>query len=173
MTKRTKIITVGLCVALSSLFLGLVGTILLNNWFEHNRLVFHSPIEVAFFQPVKVEERKPEVVKEVVTLEFPEDIDTPIEKYICDKFGPYYCRIALAIVKAESNFNELAIHINDNSSVDLGCWQINFPLHKGTISPKDAFDCYKATDWAYAKFKRDGNFNAWVGFVNGNFKSHL
>ena len=173
MSKRNKIITLGIGVAIITFTLCFTAVFLINKWFEGHRLLFHAPVEIALFQPVKIEERKPEIIREVISLDYPDEIDTPIEKYICDKFTPYYCKVALAIVKAESNFNDQAIHANTNGSVDLGCWQINFPTHKGTISPKEALDCYKATDWAYEKFKKDGNFNAWVGFTNGNFKSHL
>ena len=38
---------------------------------------------------------------------------------------------------------------------------------------KDALDCYKATDWAYDKFVRDGGFGAWVAYTNGSFISKL
>jgi hypothetical protein len=153
----------------------LTGSLIMaiSRFFDNNRLIFSKPVEVKFNQPVRIEERKPEVIKESVIVSYPGEIDTPIKKYICDKFGPYTCKVALAIVESESNFNELAINVNTNGSVDLGCWQINFPTHKGTISPKDAFDCYKATDWAFEKYKRDGNFNAWVGFTSGSFKAHL
>ena len=142
----------------------------LNNWYNTHYLVFTAPVEVKLNQPISVKERKPIIQK--IVLEYPGEIDTPIKKYICDKFGPYDCKIALAIVEAESNFNEQAIGIN-KGSVDLGCWQINFPTHIKTISPADAFDCKKATDWAYDKFKRDGNFNAWTTFTNNSYLNNL
>src|SRR3990167_5580258 len=159
-------LTVGI---LSGLYASVVAV---NGWFETHRLLFASPIVLTFNEFVRVEERKPEVIVERVNISYPGEIDTPIKKYICDKFGPFDCKVALAIVDAESNFNELAIGLN-GTSVDLGCWQINFPTHEGTISPKDAFDCRKATDWAHEKYKRDGNFNAWVAFAKGSFKNHL
>ena len=143
---------------------------LINAWFNTHYFEFKAPVVINFYQPVSIKVRKPQIQK--IILEYPGEIDTPIKKYICDKFGPYDCKIALAIVEAESNFNEQAIGIN-KGSVDLGCWQINFPTHIKTISPADAFDCKKATDWAYDKFKRDGNFNAWTTFTNNSYLNNL
>lgn len=137
-------------------------------------IAFNQVIKVEFKEPMTFNKR--EILKPVTiikVLDYPDEIDTPIEKYICDKFGAYDCKVALAIVKAESNFNDQAFNANTNGSVDLGCWQINFPIHIKTISPKAALDCYKATNWAFNKYKRDGNFGAWVGFTNGSFKNHL
>jgi hypothetical protein len=159
------------CVAL--FISAVIAVIKINGWFETHRFVFHSPIEISYFQPVKVEERKPQVITINNIISYPGEIDTPIKKYICDKFGPYDCKIALAIVAAESNFNDQAIHVNDNGTVDLGCWQINFPTHKGTISPIEALDCKKATDWAFDKKNRDGGYGAWATFNNGSFKNHI
>ena len=143
--------------------------IIINNWYNSHTIIYQTPVEVSFQQPVVIEIRKPQVIKKTIVYEYPDEIDTPIEKYICEKFGQYDCRVALAIVQAESGFNDQAMGVNTNGSVDLGLWQINFPTRKGTISPKDALDPYKATDWAYAKYKRDGNFNAWVAFTTNRY----
>ena len=145
-----------------------------NNFFNSYSIAFNQIVKVQFKEPMTFNKRailKPVTIIKV--LNYPDEIDSPIEKYICDKFGAYDCKVALAIVKVESGFNDQAFNANTNDSVDLGCWQINFPTHLKTISPKDALDCYKATDWAFEKYKRDGSFQAWVGFTNGNFKNHL
>lgn len=175
MTRKTKLFIILPFSFITAFIVTAVALIRINMFFEGNRLKFNLPVTIKLMKPVEIHKREPQVIRETTIISYPEEIDTPIEKYICDKFEKdYMCRVALAIVKAESNFNELAIHANDNSTVDLGCWQINFPTHKETISPVDAFDCYKATDWAYAKYKRDGDsFSAWSVFNNGSFKNHL
>ena len=172
MNKKLVIVIVSAVLVVGLLSLLYAAVVVVNGWFETHKLVFASPMVLTFNKPVRVEERKPERIVEPYIVSYPGEVDTPIKQYICDKFGPYDCKVALAIVDAESNFNDLAIGVNANS-VDLGCWQINFPTHIKTISPKDAFDCKKATDWAYEKYKRDGNFNAWVTFTRGLFKDHL
>jgi hypothetical protein len=164
--KKTKVIfiTIVSIIVLCGLITAFKAV---NSWFEHNYFVFTQPVEVKLNQPISVKERKP--ITQKVVLDYPGEIDTPIKQYICDKFGVWNCKTALAIVEAESNFNDQAMHVNTNGSVDLGCWQINFPTHLKTITPADALDCKKATDWAFEKYTRDGNFNAWVTFTNGAY----
>ena len=170
MKTQTKIL-VGLFITIL-LICGLIYTIkAVNSWFDKHYFSFTQPVEVKLNQPITVKERKPIIQKMV--LNYPGEVDTPIKQYICDKFGVYTCRIALAIVEAESNFNDQAMHVNTNGSVDLGCWQINFPTHLKTITPADALDCKKATDWAFEKYTRDGNFNAWTTYINKNYLSNL
>ena len=173
MTRKTKLYLIFPFSFITAFILTGIITIKISNFFDLHRLKFNQPVQIKLLTPVEVLKREPEVITQVINIDYSDEIDTPIEKYICDKFGLLDCKVALAIVKAESNFNEQAIHVNDNGTVDLGCWQINFPTHKETISPKEALDCYKATDWAYEKYQRDGNFNAWVAFTNGKFKTHL
>lgn len=144
-----------------------------SKWFDTHKIVFNQPVKVKLVTPVEIQIRKPQIIEKKLTLDYPDEIDTPIEKYICDKFGIYDCKTALAIVKAESGFNDQAFNANTNDSVDLGCWQINFPTHLKTITPKDALDCEKATDWAYSKYKRDGNFEAWVAYTSGSYLAKL
>lgn len=152
-----------------SLFMSILGA--LNDFFKDNEIVRNKIIEVKFNKPFDIVKKEPQIVEKI--FEYPGEIDTPIKEYICEKFGMYDCKTALAIVQAESGFNDQAINSNTNGSTDLGCWQINFPTHIKTISPVDALDCYKATDWAYEKYQRDGNFNAWVAFTNGAYLSNL
>ena len=160
--------------AIVLLIFGFIGLIQINRWYDKNYLHFEFPVHVRLSAPIQVWERKaPQVVEKLVLPDYPGEIDTPIKKYICDKFGAYDCKTALAIVQAESGFNDQAFNANSNDSVDLGCWQINFPTHLKTISPIEALDCYKATDWAFEKYKRDGNFNAWVAYSTGSYLASI
>lgn len=169
-SKKNRVVF--LILALIGLAVGLcIVTISINSWFEKNRLVFHAPVEVAFYQPVRVEERKPEIQQ--IILDYPDEIDTPIEKYICEKWGPYDCKTALAVFKAESGLNEEAYHVNTNNTVDVGIAQVNsIHFKKPGCSLKELVDQYKNVDCAYTIWKSSG-WGAWVGFNNGNFKTHL
>jgi hypothetical protein len=173
MTKRHKILTVGVCTALGSIFIAAVGTITVAHWFDRNRLVFHAPVEIAFFQPVKVEERKPEVIVEKFVLDYPGEIDTPLKEYICEKFGPFDCKTALAVFTAESGLREDAIHPNNNGTVDFGIGQINsIHFKRPGCSLKEVVDQYKNVDCAFSIWREQG-WTPWVAFNNGNFKTHL
>ena len=172
MNKKTKLI-IATVMGIACFLLAGTAVVLIAGWFDHNRIVFHSPIELAFFQPVKVEERKPEIIVERFALDYPGQIDTPIKKYICDKWGPYDCKTALAVFTAESGLREDAIHINTNDTIDVGIAQINtVHFKKPGCSIKDLVDQYKNVDCAY-KIWQDQGFQPWVGFTNGNFKTHL
>lgn len=69
------------------------------------------------------------------------------------------------LIHHESSWNEWAYNLNKNGSTDFGLWMIN-SIHKNTISVEDRWDYKKATKWSIAKRLRDGNWNAWYGFVN-------
>jgi hypothetical protein len=173
MRRKNKILVVSLGIAIVSFSLAFSGVFLANQWFEHHRLLFHSPIEVALFQPVRVEERKPEIIIEKFLLDYPDEIDTPIEKYICEKWGPFDCKTALAIAKAESGIREDAININANNTIDYGIFQINsVHFKKPGCSMKDLVIEEKNVDCAYSIWKAQG-WTPWVAFNNGNFKTHL
>lgn len=183
MTKAVKLSIA--TVATTAVVIGL-GTvvILVNGWFETHRLIFKSPVVVNFNKPITIEERKPEVIVEKFVLDYPDPINTPLEKYICEKWGPFDCKTALAVFTAESGLREDAININTNNTIDVGIGQINSVHFKKTgCSLKEITDAYKNVDCAYRIWDESdpehklgdgkGSFMPWVGFWNGNFKSHL
>src|SRR3990167_10703860 len=107
---------IGVTLALT---MGLTAAVVtIAGWFDTHRVVFHSPVEIGLFRPVRVEERKPEVIVERFMLDYPDEINTPIEKYICEKWGPFDCKTALAVFSAESGFREDALNINSNDTFD-------------------------------------------------------
>jgi len=172
MSKKFKLVlaTMGL-ITIAMIMASLVVAV--NSFFEKNRLVFHRPIEVSVFPIVKIEERKPEVIVEKFILDYPDEIDTPIEKYICDKWGVYDCKTALAVAKAESGIREDAININNNNTIDYGVFQINtVHFKKPGCSMKDLVIAEKNVDCAYSIWKTQG-WSPWVAFNSGSFKSHL
>src|SRR3990167_3329690 len=94
---------------------------MINGFFDTYKITFNQVVKVEFKEPITLVKR--EIISPVVitkTLDYPDDIDTPIEKYICEKFGAYDCKTALAVAKAESGIREDAIGINTNDTIDVG-----------------------------------------------------
>lgn len=146
-----------------------------NNFFENYSLKFNKIVQVKFNEPLTLVKRdkKPKVITKIKVFEYPDAIDTPIEKYICDKWGVYDCKNALAIFKAESGLREEAFNINTNGTIDVGIAQINsIHFKKKSCSLKEIVDAYKNIDCAYQIFKASG-WNPWVTYQNGNFISLL
>lgn len=156
------------------LVLGLLaGTIGINNFFQTHYFKFSSPVKIGFFKPVELKIREPQIIKEIQILDYPDDIDTPIEQYICDKFGPYDCKVALAIAKAESGIREDAVNINTNNTIDVGIFQINsVHFKKPGCALKDIVDAKKNVDCAYTIWKSSG-WNPWVAHNTGSYLTHL
>lgn len=126
--------------------------------------------------PLKVELRQDKVVEKIAPFpEFTGEIDSPVKKYIADKFGVYDAKIALGIVQAESGFNEEAWNINTNGTIDVGLWQINsIHFKQPGCSLKEVLDPIRATDCAYNIYKASGNkWNAWVTWNTGAYLGNL
>lgn len=137
---------------------------------------FHTefPILVRLSYPIQVWERRPEIIKQTIP-EYNGIVDTPIKKYICEKFGVMDCKIALGIVQAESNFNEQAWNINDNHTIDAGLWQINSVHFKQDgCSLKEVLDPIRATDCAYNIYKASGSkWSAWSTYLSGSYLASI
>lgn len=153
-----------------------IGVYEVNNWFETHRFVFQYPVAVK--TPVYIEIRKPIVIREkasIVTPVRPEEINTPIKHYICDKFGEYFCLEAVAIFSAESGLREDAVGINSNGTIDIGIAQINSVHFKQPgCSLKEIVNAEKNVDCAYNIFIANGkSWNAWVAYNTGSYLSKL
>lgn len=146
---------------------------IVNSWFNTHYFEFNSPVIVNFYQPIVIKKRIPRVIEKKLILDYPDAIDTPLKQYICDKFGVYDCKIALAIASAESGLREEAFNINTNGTIDVGIFQINSVHFKQEgCSLKEISDAYKNVDCAYKIWQASG-WEPWVAFLNGNFKSKL
>jgi len=168
--KKTKAIAI-LIVSIIVIALGISAFKSINNWYNTYYFEFKAPINVKFNQPIAVKIRVPKVEK--IVLEYPDEIDTDIEKYIVEKFGVWDAKTALAIAKAESGFREDAININTNNTIDVGIFQINsVHFKKPGCSIKDLVDQYKNVDCAYTIYKDQG-FTPWVAFLNEAYLSNL
>lgn len=147
----------------------------ITNWFDTYTLTFHPPLEITFYPPVQVVKRqvkKEEIVK--IINEVPQlDGLNEIEKYICQKFGVYNCKTAIAIAKAESNLDEDALNVNKDGSVDVGIFQINSRhFAKEGCSLQEIVFAKKNIDCAYKIF-RDQGWRPWTAFRNGDFRGYL
>ena len=171
--KKRIILVIASVILLISMLLALV--IQTNNWFNDNKFLFQSPIQITLHKPVQIVKRellKPtiiEIVNEIPTLK---DL-TPIEEYICEKWGAYECKIALAVAKAESGLRKDAIGVNTNKTVDIGIFQIN-SIHykKDECSLEKVVTAEGNVDCAFSIWEEQ-SWQPWVAFTNGSFKSKL
>lgn len=143
----------------------------INTFFDENYLQFNRVVEVILKRPVEIRKREPKTIQ--VFLDYPDEIDTPLEKYICEKFGAYECKPALAIASAESGLRENAYNVNSDGSIDSGIFQVN-SVHwdKPGCSPKELFDAKGNVDCAYTIWEASG-WSPWVVWQNGSYVRHL
>ena len=175
MKHKTRLIIIATTIFLLAVLIGTYyATKAVNSFFDKNFLAYHPFIQVKVQQPVTVETRPlQKVVEKKIILEYPDEIDTPLEVYICEKFGTYECKTALAIAKAESGMREEAFNINTNNTIDVGVYQIN-SIHftKPGCSLKEIVIAEKNVDCAYTIWKASG-WNPWVAFTRGSYLGHL
>ena len=169
-----------LIAAIATLALGVWILKETNAFFEKKRFQFNKPVTVILKQPIEIVEREYTITQIIQGLEkeAPIALDTPIKEYICEKFGEYECRVALAVTKAESGFREDAVGVNTNGSIDVGLMQINSINWKiPGCSLKEVVDPYKNVDCGYIIWDRadgeegngKGQWTPWVAFTTGRF----
>jgi hypothetical protein len=162
---------------------GLIANIILkvNAWSEKHEIKTQSP--VTFNKPIWVEDRKPLIVlspfvEKVEGIE----VETTLEKKICNKWGDKYCLLAISIFRCESGLRVDAVNW---SSKDIGLAQINWPTWEAKVKEKfnytlkDMFVEDKNLEVAYWIWDRadgvdgdgNGSFKAWTVFNNGTFVS--
>ena len=169
-------ITIFSAIALLLIIIIGVAVIRINDWFETHRFQFNKPVEVRLNPPVEIVERQAQVREIVRVIEELPTLDnlTPIEQYICDKWGVFDCRIALAVSKAENGTRQPdRFNVNTNGTIDIGIFQINSVHFKREgCSLAEIVDAYKNVDCAYQIWQEQG-WNPWVAFNNGNFADNL
>lgn len=174
MSHKTKI--AGIISAIFLLIgLGFTAFKGMSNWYNTHEIVFNKILTMEWKKPVEIKDRKLEIteiiniVNQIPTL----DNLTPIEQYICEKWGIYDCKTALAIAKSESGVREDAWNVNTNGSIDVGIYQINsVHFKKEGCSLKELVDQYKNVDCAYKIYEASG-WSPWVVFKTGVFKDKL
>jgi hypothetical protein len=145
-----------------------------NRWFSTHEFKFNKVVQVQFNKPVEIVEReiRVEQIIERIGYKLPEDL-TPIESYICEKFGPLDCKLALAIASAESGMRPEAYHYNTNKTLDIGLFMVNqVHWNKPGCSPQELFDPYKNVDCAHSIWETSG-WSPWSVYKSGSFKDNL
>lgn len=168
--KVKAIIASGVCVVL---ILGIFFVIkVINRFFDNHYFQFNQVVSIQLASPLEIKKREA-VVQYIELLDYPDEIDTPLEEYICDKFGVYDCKTALAIAKAESGLREEAFNVNSNSSIDVGVFQINSThFDRPGCSLKELVDAEKNVDCAFEIFSEQG-WAPWTVYRSGAFKNHI
>src|SRR3990167_11469573 len=116
--------------------------------------------------PLSIKEKEEaKVVEKYIEPARPEEIDTPIKKYACDKWGQYECLVMISVFEAESGWDNTAwgVNVDTNSpkgyTLDYGIAQINtinWKLEGCTLA--DITDPVLNIDCAYKIWDRaDGN----------------
>lgn len=162
-----------LLVLILLVLIGVVrGVTMVNDWFNTHYFEFRSPI--AFAAPMSIKAREPQIIEKKVHLEYPEEIDTPIEQYICDKWGTYECKTALAVSKAENDTRQPdRFNVNTDGSIDVGIFQINsVHFEKPGCSLAEIVDAQKNVDCAYQIWEAS-NWNPWVAYWSGSYLAKL
>lgn len=163
-----------LAFIVSSLVMSLTLLILreINNFFEGHTFVFRPLVQLSWNRPLSIIKREPRVetvVQIINELQAFDGAGNDIEKYICEKFGPYDCKAAIAIARAESGSKEDAFHANSNGSIDVGVFQINSThFQKQGCSMKELVNYKQNVDCAYKIWKQQG-WKPWAVYTNGSF----
>ncbi len=142
-------------------------------FFSHYQLKFQNPVSIKIATPIYW---IPRVMAMNITIVKQADESNPLtedQKFACKLFGKD-CVTALAIMRAESHNRHDAININKNGSADLGCFQLN-TVHLAQIDTKNLnlLNCQDNAKAAYAIYKQQKGFTAWVTFASGDYKKYL
>lgn len=162
--------------ALGLMFLGLVvgGVAGLGvnayKFVDANIIVVRSP--VIFQDWLEVKPR--EVTINITKIEAHKiETETDTEAKICEAFGVADCKMALAIMKAESGGKVEAYSVNTNGSIDVGLFQIN-SVHFNTKGCSLGEVVTEAGNIACALsiFQKSG-WSPWVAYTSGAFQKFL
>lgn len=144
-------------------------------FFSHYQLQFFSPVKIGFQKPVKISKRETVININTTVVKASENVSplTDDQQFACNLFGKD-CAIALAIMRAESHYRHDALNINSNGTADIGCFQINtIHLAKIDTSNLNLFNCQDSAKAAYAIYKQQKGFGAWVTYTSGIYKQYL
>lgn len=160
----------------------LAGIIKVNDWFNRHFLVFSVPLKVNFILPISIKTREPQIIEKKLVLATPEQVDTPIKQYACEKWGEFECLTMIAIFQGESGWDNNNWHYNDNGTLDWGIGMIN-SVNWGIpgcsiqeiVIPSKNIDCsYIIWDRADGKGgDSKGSWQPWIVWQTGAFLGHL
>jgi len=167
-----KVLGLGM-LAIGLAFVSAVAVKSFNEWSRDNEIVFNSPINVELREPITIKKRDLVVEVSATIIEEKVQTENTTEELVCQKFDNTNCRIAIAIMKAESRGDNGAFNINTNGTIDLGLFQIN-SIHYKTegCSLQEVATVDGNIDCAYSIYKSRG-WSAWSSFNNGSYHKFL
>ena len=155
--------------------LGWFGLMKSTEWINTHTIEKQRILSMVWKWPLDIKSKEePQVIEKPLILEYPEEIDTPLEKYICEKWGPFECKTALAVSLAENGTRQRdRFNINTNNTIDVGIFQIN-SIHftKDGCALYQIVDPIQNVDCAYKIWQSSG-WSAWVAHNNGNYLAKL
>jgi len=185
LSKKRKPVYLYILILIVLLVLGWVGLMKLFDFTNSHEFHKNKVISMEFKLPITITKKEePKVVEKIIQPATPEEVDTPIKKYACDKWAKEtktdaYCLTMVAVFQAESGWNNDKYHYNTNNTLDWGIGQIN-EVHWKTpgcgmidiVIPDKNIDCaYKIWDRADGKEGNGrGSFQPWVAY---NTESYL
>ena len=170
--QRTYLTVMALVIFLPAIWFGFSKFV---DWNEKHYFQKQDPITLKVQAPIVVREREEvKVVEKPLVLEYPEEIDTPLEKYICEKFGTFECKTALAVSLAENGTRQAdRFNINTNNTIDVGIFQINsVHFEKEGCALFQIVDPIQNVNCAYTIWQASG-WGAWVAHNNGAYLAKL
>lgn len=149
----------------------LLAAIAATGWFfSHYQLKVQAPVKIKLATPIYW---IPRVMAMNVTIIDKADPNvsplTPIQQYICNKFGQAACPTALAISMAESHDNCNEINVNSNGTVDFSIFMENSVHLNKQFTLTDLSSCERMVDRAYDLYKAQG----WTPWVSYQTKAYL
>lgn len=170
---------IAILIALAILYGISILAISYNKWSQTHE--WQKPYVFSFNVRPVVKKIEPKEVLSPISVEainpLPKDLDS-IEQKICNRWGVYECKTAIAVFRCESGLRPEEVNWD---SKDVGIAQINWPIWEKPVKEKfgytlkDMFDADKNLDVALWIYDRDGNgagsYEPWVAFNTGKFKT--
>lgn len=143
-------------------------------WFDSNKVIVKSPLVVKTQDMVTVERRTTQVISPIINVNYPNEIDTDIKKRICEVFGVYECKTAIAVALHEGlNHAPDGFNTNTNGTIDVGYFRINsVHFNKEGCSLAEVITEEGNIQCAYKLWKAQG-WGIWVAYTNGSYLSSL
>ena len=152
--------------------------------FSNKHEIVKNPIVQATFKwPLEIRvKEEAKVIEKIIEPATPDQVDTNIKKYACEKFGEFHCLTMIAVFQGESGWDNTKWNYNTNDTLDYGIAQINSVHWKQAgCALQDIVDEINNIDCAYKIWDRadgkegdnQGSFSPWVVYQNGNYLAHL
>lgn len=147
------VLSLGILIGGSGVYLQLTAPEFVKSLEKNSVAGVHMNGALAAEKPVEVKnEAKELTIEEKIAKTFPENP-----------------KVMIAVFKAESGLNPMAVNINKNGSVDIGVAQINSVHKKDQL---ELFDVDKNLAVAREIYEKQG-IMAWYAFQNGSYLKHL